>query len=247
MVKVDPDSTPLVIVEHRGRAGLEQLEPDWRRLCAATPARSRCHAYEAHRAYLDHLCAEPERVRYLALVETGPGAASGAAGAAANGGATIRAICPLEPVVDPSLRLPLRAWALPSHYHWLATDVIAADSEARQALRPAVRAHLRRHRQGRGLLLLGPMRADLELSGAAAQLPPRSVCLHDTHPSALFDTTVPYAQLMERMSKHFRRNLRSHHNKLQAAGHMELLTFSGAVDQVRPAAELSDRKVHASK
>jgi hypothetical protein len=66
------------------------------------------------------------------------------------------------------------------------------------------------------------------LSGAAAKLPPRTRCLHDTHPSAFFDTTLPYDQLMDRMSKHFRRNLRGHQNKLQAAGELRLATFSSA-------------------
>ena len=201
------------ISEYRGRPGLEQLNTDWKRLYAAMPARRRYHAYEAQLAYLDHLCAEPERARYLALPDAG---------------GSVRAICPLEPAPDPSLRLPLRAWALPSHHHWLATDALAPDSEAREALLPAVVAYLRRHREGRGLLLLGPMRGDSALCAQAAALSPGARCVHDTHPSAFFDCTVPYEQLQARMSKHFRRNLRSSENRLRAAGDVRLVTVSAA-------------------
>ena len=226
------------IVEHRGRPGLEQLEADWKRLYAAMPERRRYHAYEAQLAYLDNLCAAPERARFLALVD-GEGAASGAAfgaardtGAASGGAAsgTVRAICPLEATTDPSLPMRLRAWALPSHDHWLATDVLAADDEARQALLPAVTAYLRRHRQGRSLLLLGPVQAGASgpPDGPRPLLAPSASCLHDTHPSAFFDCTVPYEQLQDRMSGHFRRNLRNHRAKLAAAGEVRLVTVSGA-------------------
>ena len=65
-------TSPWSIVEHRGRAGLLELEADWRRLYAAMPLRTSYHVYEAHLAYVDHLMAAPRnlssRMRRSSLV-----------------------------------------------------------------------------------------------------------------------------------------------------------------------------------
>jgi hypothetical protein len=219
------DTTVWSIVEYQGRLGLERLETDWRRLSSDLPVRSRYHAFEAQMAYLDHLCADPSGARYLAL-EDGDG--------------VVRAICPLEPASDLSLRRPLRAWALPSHDHWLAVDALAPDDEAQAALLPAVVCYLRSRRKGRGLLLLGPMRQDSPLWASAARLEPRMRCLHDTHPSASFDCMLSYEQLLERMSKHFRRNLRANRNKMLAAGEVQITTVSSTTDPEGLAAEFEN-------
>ena len=105
------------IVEYLGRAGLEQLETDWKQLYAAMPARSRYHAYEAHLACLSHLCAAPALFRYLALTD----------------GKNVRAICPLEARRERILGIPASSWALPWHSHWQVTDVIAPEDEARRS------------------------------------------------------------------------------------------------------------------
>jgi hypothetical protein len=67
------------IVEYRGREALEQLEADWRRLCADMSPRTGFHAYETHAAYLSRLMATPEEFRCLAVTD----------------GRDVRAICPL--------------------------------------------------------------------------------------------------------------------------------------------------------
>jgi hypothetical protein len=199
------------IVEYRGRPGLEQLEADWKRLYAAMPGRSRYHAYEAQLAYLNHLCAAPSLSRYLALTD----------------GRSVRAICPLEAVHDTSLRFPLRAWALPSHDHWLATDVIAPDDEARLALFPAVVDFLRRHPESRGLLVLRPTPESTNLREGLRWMRESEHCESLTIPSNFFDCAVPYDLLMERLTKHFRRNLRSHGNKIQSLADVRFVNVVG--------------------
>ena len=96
------------IVEYRGRAGLANLEGDWRRLTAAMPLRTTLHTYEAHVAYVDHLASSPERLRYLVLTDD----------------RRVRAICPLESRTDRTLAVPIRIWGLPWHPHWPLADVI---------------------------------------------------------------------------------------------------------------------------
>jgi Acetyltransferase (GNAT) domain len=198
------------IVEYRGRPGLEQLEADWKRLYAAMPRRSRYHAYEAQLAYLNHLCVAPTVSRYLALTDS----------------RTVRAICPLDAIHDRSLGLPLRAWALPSHLHWIATDVIAPDDEARAALFPTVVDFLRRHPERRGLLVLGPTPESSNLRDGLHWMREGEYCEHLAMPSNFFDCEIPYDQLMGRLTKHFRRNLRSHGNKLQALGDVRFVNVS---------------------
>ena len=199
------------IVEYRGRPGLEQLEADWKRLYAAMPGRSRYHAYEAQLAYLSHLCAAPALTRYLALTD----------------GGRVRAICPLEAVHDTSLRFPLRAWALPSHDHWRATDVVAPEDEARLALFPTVVDFLRRHPERRGLLVLGPTPESSNLREGLHWMREGEYCERLAMPSNFFDCAVPYDQLMERLTKHFRRNLRSHRNKVQSLADVRFVNVVG--------------------
>ncbi len=199
------------IVEYRGRPGLEQLEADWKRLYAAMPGRSRYHAYEAQLAYLSHLCAAPALSRYLALTD----------------GRRVRAICPLEAVRDTSLRIPLRAWALPTHDHWVATDAIAAQDEARLALVPTVVDFLRRHPEGRELLVLGPTPESANLREGLQWMRKGEYCERLATPSNFFDCAVPYDQLMERLTKHFRRNLRSHRNKVQLLADVRFVNVVG--------------------
>lgn len=205
------NNTAWSIIEYRGRPGLEQLEADWRRLYAAMPTRSRYHAYEAQLAYLINLCEAPALARYLALTD----------------GDSVRAICPLEAVNDRSLRLPLGAWALPSHPHWIATDVVAPEGEARLALLPIVVGFLRKHADRRGLLVLGPAPETSTLWQGLRGVAPGKYRTHLATPSNFFDCSTPYDQLMERLSKHFRRNLRAHRNKLQALGEVRLVNVVG--------------------
>lgn len=129
------------VVEYRGRPGLEQLEVDWRRLYDDMPKTSRYHAYESHLAYLDHLCEAPALSRYLALTD----------------GQRVRAICPPEARQDTSLGMSIPVWGVPLNSHWVVTDVVCPEDEARRVLTPALLAHLRKAPEGRALLALGAL------------------------------------------------------------------------------------------
>ncbi len=205
-------TSPWRIVEHRGRAGLQRLEADWRALYVALPHRSRYHAFEAQLAYLDHLCDTPELARYLALTE----------------GRRVRAICPLVARDDTSLRYPLHVWALPWHPHWTITDVLCPDAEAAAALVPAAVRFLRASMDGRRLLVLGPLPQASAVWHGLQNMSRCSWSTHATEVSHCFDCQKPYDELMARLSKHFRRNVRSHCNKI---ARLEGARFATAVGE----------------
>jgi CelD/BcsL family acetyltransferase involved in cellulose biosynthesis len=186
------------VLEYGGRQALERLEADWRRLYAAMPIRTSTHLYEAHLAYFDHLMASPEKYRCLALSD----------------GRRIRAICPLEARDETALGIPVAVWAIPCHPLTSEADAICADDDARRALAPAVATFLRQHRGGRRLLVLGPVRTDSALWDGVRQIGPLKHCTHVTELLDFFDCEQSFEELMSRLKKHFRRNIRSHRNKL---------------------------------
>ncbi len=186
------------IVEYGGRGALAQVEADWRRLYAAMPSRNSAHLYEAHLAYLEHLMKAPDRFRCLAL----------------HDGAQVRAILPLEARQERALGIPLPAWAIPRHLLTPVGDAVCADPEAGRALAPAVVAHLRERPDGRRLLVLGPVPKDSLLWGSVRDLDPLRCCTQVTHRIDVFDCSQSFEDLMGRLKKHFRRNLRSHRKKL---------------------------------
>jgi len=207
------------VVEYRGRAALELLEADWRRLYAAMPTRSSAQLYEAHLAFFDHLMRSPERFRCLALTD----------------GRGVRAICPLEARVDRSLGVPLPAWAIPRHLLTPVADAVYADDEAARALAPAVVAYLRPRMEGRSLLVLGPAPVDCVLWEGVERLDPSRRTAQVTHRLSVFDCEQSFDELMSRLGKHFRRNLRSHRKKLDR---LDAVRFVTAADKAALGAAL---------
>jgi hypothetical protein len=199
------------IVEYRGREALEQLEADWRRLYAAMPLRTGFHAYEAHVAYVDLFVEAPERFRCLVLRD-------------ADG---VRAICPLEARVERALGPPIPVWAVPRHPHIPVCDVICPEDDARRELLPALLDYLRRKPEGRPLLVLGPLPADSVLWEGLRRLTASRYCARATMPAAVFDCEQSFDELMSRLTKHFRRNLRAHRKKLGALENVRRVTAVG--------------------
>jgi CelD/BcsL family acetyltransferase involved in cellulose biosynthesis len=197
------------IIEYRGREGVEKLAPDWRRLYSQMPDRSRYHAHEACLAFLDNLCAAPDDFRCLALSD----------------GQRIRAICPLE-ATEKSLGRRLPVWAVPWHLHWLVADVIGPEDEARQALLPELTSFLGSRSGSRPVLVLGPLPETSVLWRGLERLRASSVCVESSMPSCYFDCRLPYDELMSRLTKHFRRNLRSHQRKLDALEGVRFVTVT---------------------
>ncbi len=200
------------IAEYRGLAGLQEVESDWRRLYHEMRDKSRSHSYDAHRAYACNLCAAPELSRYITLSD----------------GGKVRGICPLVARDDASIGINLKVWSLPVHPHWPVTDVVCADDEARRALLPAVLSMLRARPERRSFLVLGPMPAGSALWGSLMDLKPGEFYARDAAASSFFDCTLSHDELMSRLTKHFRRNVRAHRRKLESLG--EVL-FSTASDE----------------
>ena len=209
------------IAEYHGLAGLREVESDWRRLYQRMPAKSRFHSYDAHLAYVSNLCPTPELSRYVTLSDSGE----------------LRGICPLVARDDSSIGINLKAWGLPVHPHWPVTDVVCADDEARRALLPAVLSVLRARPERRHLLALGPLPACSALWDSVMSLKPGEFYARDAAASRVFDCTLSHDELMSRLTKHFRRNVRAHRRKLESLG--EVL-FSTASDEELLSGPLQD-------
>jgi hypothetical protein len=95
-------------------------------------------------------------------------------------------------------------------------DVICPEDDARRALLPNLLDYLRRRPEGRPLLVLGPLPADSVLWEGLQRLPGSRHCTRTTMPAAVLDCEQSFDELMSRLNKHFRRNLRAHRKKLGA-------------------------------
>jgi hypothetical protein len=188
------------VVEHRGRAAFEALEDDWRRLYEDMHLHTCFQAWEAHVAYFDLLMAEPGRFRCFALTD----------------GRRVRAICPLEARTDTVLGPSVPVWAVPYHPHMLVADVICPTDHARRVLLPALVESLRREPENGRLLVVGPLPTDSVIWDGLRRLTPEQYCAHQSAPADVFDCEQPFDELIGRLTKHFRRNLRSHRNRLSS-------------------------------
>jgi Acetyltransferase (GNAT) domain len=205
------------VLEYRGRGALERLAADWKRLYSEMPLRTSAHAFEAHLAYFELLMAAPDRFRCLALAD----------------GQEVRAVCPLEATVDHILGPPVAVWSVPRLPHMRIQDVICPEDEARRELLPAIVDYLRKNPEGRRLLVLGPLSEDSVIWAGAEHLDPETRCVRPTEPSDVFDCTMSFDELMSRLSKHFRRNLRSHRNKLSSLPDLRFVRATQTRDLVR--------------
>jgi len=194
------------IREFRGRAGLERLEEDWRRIWAALPLRTSFMSFEACAAHVDHIMADPDRLRCLALGD----------------GREVRGICLLEPRMDVRLGMPVPAWGVLWLKHSHQAEVLCADDEARRHFLPALAAHVRREPEGRPLLVLGPLPSGspfwegLRRVGPSCQDPKESV--------RFMDCASPYGDLLAGLSGNFRRNLNTARKRLAALANVHFVT-----------------------
>jgi hypothetical protein len=201
------------IVEYRGRAGLVRLESDWRRLYAAMPQRTGFHAYEAHLAYVDHLMKAPDRLRCLALSD----------------GREVRAICLLEARLDRTLGAPVWVLRVPLPSHLPLGDVICPEDDARRAFVPALAEYLRRATSQTKLLVLGSAPTDGSLWANLSSMDTRQHCVNRTVSSFVFDCRKPFDELLSRLSRSFRRDLRRH-RKLASLADVRFVTATTPAD-----------------
>jgi hypothetical protein len=163
---------------HAGRAGLESLEPDWRRLYAQTPQRTSFLAHEAALARVEHLPSADE-IRCLAFADE----------------RQVRAICLLEPTRRRILRRRQKIWQVLQHDHSRQANALCPDDESARRLVPALVAHLRREREGRHILALGPMPTSSMVWEGLRSIP-RAGCYVDLRESVwLLDCVRPFDEL----------------------------------------------------
>lgn len=188
------------ITERRGREGLLSLEADWRRLYAAMTRRTSFVSFEACRAYLDHCHRSPDRVRCLVV----------------SSGREVRAICVLEPRTERRLGFRFGVWGmLWMHRQCHHADLVCPDEDLRRELVPLLAGHLRRHREGRLVMVLGPLEPDAALWGGLDRLLPADRCVDQTERIRVMDCRAPFARLEAGFSRNFRRNLKVARKRLE--------------------------------
>jgi hypothetical protein len=203
------------IVEYPGLDGLMRLEADWKRLVAAMPDAAYQHLHETHVAYLQKLPSDFGAFTYLALSD----------------GTRVRAICPAEPQKFPVFRVfQSRIWELPRGLGDIPRDVICPpDPEAEAALLPCVAAHLGRKRPLRRWLVLTRV---LESSAAWRCLQRtdahRYYADHDNS-AHIIDCDQSFDDLKAGLSKKFRANMRSAHNRLGKLPDVSFVRTTAAV------------------
>ncbi len=198
------------IIESRGRAGLQLLEADWRRLYAQIPRRTSFLAYEACLAHIDHLMREPDELRCLALTD----------------GRRVRAICVLQPRTDRALGLPIRVWGVLWHSHGRQADVLCPDDEARRALIPAVVGHLRLRPEGRWLLIVGSAPQNSALWCGLQRLSRGTYHVEPKESVNVVDCSKPFDELRASLPKSFRHTLNTASNRLARLGDADFVTVT---------------------
>ena len=202
----------LSVTEHRGLAGLDRLESDWRRLYAEMPLRTGFHAYEFHRAYVLYFVPEPDKLRCLTVVADG----------------VVTAICPLE--VDPTatrlLGLPVNVWRVTEPLNYPSGDVICARDDVCRSLIPVLTRHLRRDAEGGRLLVLGPAPEDSTLWDGLADLTTLTYCTTFTT-AHVFNCSRPFEQLMADLPRKYTSDLRRRRRRLDSLADIEFVTVTG--------------------
>jgi hypothetical protein len=193
-------TTPWTIVEYTGLDGLERLEPDWTRLVAAMPDAGFQHLYETHASSLANLPSEFGAFCCLALSD----------------GTRVRAICLVEPHEHPIFRVfKSPVWGLLKGLEDIPRDVICPpDAEAEAALFPCVVEHLRRVHPGRRWLVLTRMLEGSVALRCLRHFDARRYYADRDGAAHIVDCDRSFADLTSRLSRKFRANLRSAHNRL---------------------------------
>ena len=203
------------IVEYPGLDGLMRLEADWTRLVASMPGAGYQHLHETHVAMLEKLPSQFGAFTCLALSD----------------GTRVRAICPVEPQRLPVFRVfQSPVWGLPKGLGDIPRDLICPpDPEAEAALLPHVAGYLRRTRPLRRWFVLTRV---LETSAAMRCLrrfDARRYYADQDNTAHVLDSDRSFDELKAALSKKFRSNMRSAHNRLAKLPDVQFIhTVDGA-------------------
>lgn len=191
------------IVEYPGRDGLQRLSPEWTRLVSEMPDAGFQHLLETHIAHTDNYPASAGNVTYLALSD----------------GERVRAICAVELQQAVILGRKRLVWGLPVGLGNVPRDVICPpDDAAELALFPRVLEHLRRALPRRTWFVSGHVPHGSAAWRSLRGLDPRSYCVDWDGAAQIIDCERTFGELTSSLSKHFRQNLRTAHNRLAGMG-----------------------------
>jgi CelD/BcsL family acetyltransferase involved in cellulose biosynthesis len=201
------------IIESRGRPGLESLEADWRRLYGQMPLRTSFLAYEAALARVERLPSQ-DKVRCLALWD----------------GRQIRAICLLEPSRRCILRRRQKAWQVLWHDHGRQANALCPDDEAARRLVPALVTHLRREREGRHFLVLGPMPVSSTVWEGLRGIPRAGYYVEPRESVWLLDCRRPFDEVRASLPRHYRHVLNTARRRLSELRDVRYVTVTDPED-----------------
>ena len=184
-----------------GLTGLDRLEGDWTRLAAACPDLGYVQLWGWHRAFQENLSRNPGNALFGVFYDP----------------AEPVAIFPLQRDVTTVAGISLQALALPRHEHMSYADVLVRPEYRGHALLAALERELVMRDEAHDVLVLGPALAD---STASALLAADTRGLRFTQPCDQSDAlrTLPYAEILQGLSKNFRGNLRKARNRLDKHG-----------------------------
>lgn len=209
-------SSAWTIIEYTGLDGLMRLESDWTRLVAAMPDARYRHLHETHVSCVANLPSALGALRCLALSD----------------GTTIRAICPVDPQQIAVFRFfHSPVWGMLKGLEDIPRDVICPpDPEAEAALFPSVVEYLRRARPRRRWLVLTRV-----IEGSAAWRCLRRFDARRSYADAeravhAIDCRRPFEDLAATLSRKFRANLRSAHNRLAKLPGISFVRTADAAD-----------------
>jgi hypothetical protein len=198
------------VVEFRGMSGLEQLEPDWRRLLAEMPDHTPHHTYEAHHAFFAHLGRADGRFMCLALTD----------------GQCVRAICHLQPSTTRILGVETKMWGLLWQLWDLGHDVICPPGEAERRLLPAVIRFLRRAPDRPKWLVFRAVLDDSAITRCLRALDARDYVTDVVGACDVLDCTKSFEEAIAGLSRNFRSSLRRDHTRLAAVSGVRFASTS---------------------
>jgi CelD/BcsL family acetyltransferase involved in cellulose biosynthesis len=121
----------------------------------------------------------------------------------------------LEPRTEHRLGFPVDVWGMlrlsqqPVH-----ADFACPDDEARRLFAPLLAEHLRRHPEGRPLLVLGPLERGAAFWAGLDRLAPADLCVDPNDRVRVVDCRQPFAQLEARCTRNFRHQMKAARKRL---------------------------------
>ena len=202
----------------RGCDGLRALESDWRRLERNLVDARFIHFYGWYKSYLENSEPTPDSVIFILVTDSG----------------TPTALFPLRQTCIRRCGIPLRIWEIFWPNDMGVCDVVFEKSAANRSMLKLLVSTLRGHKDlAWDILRLQDTLIDscALYSLRAVSIPLSLTLLH--HSSKYIRCDADYESVMDRVSGHFRRNLRRQTKKVNELGGIEyrFVTEAGELDE----------------